>query len=798
MKRLILFGIWISLASILHAQTQQFEITGKVVNLQRQPVEFMHVVLMKSESSIYTFSVTDSLGEFRLVADEGTYVLRIGQFGQEFYLQPFVLQKDTLLVPIEVSESVALGGVAIQSNKNLVERKADRLVFNVENSASAVGGTALDALKATPLVRIQNETVSIVGKGEVLVMVDERPQRLSAEELTNLLKTIPADNIKSIEVITTPPAKYDAEGNGGLINIKLKTAKPNTWNANLGATYTQRTHAGGNVSGAFTYNRKRLSLQASVNIGTQDWLTTSDQRTFYPNETWKQTVINKSTERNLGLNLGTDYKIYKNWMTGVRYQGSFTDNHSHNNPFTERTNVNSGENGSFISSAVNSGNKAEMHAVNWFNTFHLDSSAILTTDFDYFNNKNSDRRSFSGSELDKNRIELPASYFSSTNANLNSTENYSVKADVEMPRKWASLTFGGKFSYTRTDNDLELVDYKTGTAVYDTNQANIFRYKEFNEAMYFSADKKIGDKWEIQAGLRIEATQTEGYSQNLDQTNRNNYLKFFPTAYLSYSPTDNHSISLSYSRRIRRPGFDYMNPFTVRSSPYYYSEGNPFLKPSVIDNLEISYIFRQNWVSSIYACHVSDFSQSIPILDEQTNVTRTVPLNYANEHQIGFSTSYHFNKWFWWDSFTGFNVNYQNVRSKIAEVASVDGFNGYIYSNNDFAANKDKTVMFSLNYGLQLPGRYQIFNISTIHILDLGIKFLFLNKSLTLGLAAQDVLNAQRPLIAYQTNGVKADIKDYNDTRSFRISVSYRFGDQSLGAKQRIFGNEEERGRMKM
>lgn len=794
MKRLIFLCMAAAIATV--AQSQTVTLTGKVLNREKMPVEFMNVVLLKNDSFPHAYALTDSLGAYRIATEAGRYTLRLEQFGKEFYRRPFVLRADTVLAPLEINESVVLGGVAIQAQKNLVERRADRLVFNVENSAAATGGTALDALKATPLVRVQNETVSLVDKGEVMVMIDGRLQRLSAEELAGLLKSIPADNIGSIEVITTPPAKYDAEGNGGLINIKLKTAKPGSWNANVGTAYSQRTHAGGTLQGAFNYNHKRLSLQFSANGGTQDWLTTSDRRTFYPDENWHLNIRDKARSRNMGLNFGADYKIMKNWTTGLKYLGSFTDNNSQNNPFTVRENAMSGAADSYISSAANSFNRTAMHAINWFNTFTLDSAGTtLSTDFDYFTHRNTDRRTFAGTELDQNRNELPGSYFSSENGNLNRVENYSGKADVEMPLKWLSLSFGGKFSYTRTDNDLNVTDYKTGAPVFDTVLSNRFSYKEYNESLYISANKKLGKKWQVQAGLRMEATQTEGYSQNLNQTHRNNYVKIFPTAYVAYSPDDNHSVSFSYSRRIRRPGFDYLNPFIVRSSPYYYSQGNPFLKPSIMDNVEFSYIHKQNWVTTVYGWYTANFSQTIPVLDQQTNITQSIPLNYANIYQVGLSTYYNFNKWFWWNSFTGFNVNYQKVQSKVGAVASPDGFNAYIYSNNDFAADKAKTVLFSVNYGLQLPGRYQIFKISTMHMLDLGMKFLFLNKSLTLGLAVEDVLNGQRPLIAYQTNGIKADIRDYNDTRSFRISVSYRFGNKNLPAKQRDFGNEEERGR---
>lgn len=688
--------------------------------------------------------------------------------------------------------------VTITGKKKLVERKVDRLIFNVENSVSATGGTALDALKVTPLVRVHDENVSIVGKGEVLIMIDDRIQRMSQDDLSGLLKSIPADNIKSIEVITTPPAKYDAQGDNGLINIKLKKAKPNSWNANFGGSYTQKNYAGGGLQGIFNYNKNRLSLQISANTNSQRLLITSESKIYYPNELWVMNVKNKSKENSMGLGFGSNFKISKRWSTGLKYLGNFTKELSTNNPLTTKFVNATGAVNSYILSAVNADNKPNMNSLNWNNIFKLDTVGTkITTDFDYFNYKKSDYSFYAGNELDNQREIIPLSFFSATNTNLNRIENYSGKVDVEMPIKWASLSFGGKYAFTNTDNDFVVFDNETGTPVLNTQQSNQFNYREYNEALYVSASKKLGEKWEAQTGLRMEATQTRGYSQNLKQTNKNDYVKLFPTAYVTYNPNDKNSLSLNYSRRIRRPNFDYLNPFVIRTSPYYYSEGNPFLKPSTINNLELSYVRNQKWVSSVYYSQVSDFSQELAILDRNTNITRSTPLNYANTYQIGISTYYNFNKWSWWNSFTGFNANYQNVKSKTDIIKSIDGYNAYLYSNNDFTLNKSKTTFFSINYGLQLPGRYQIFHISTMNILDVSVKFLFLDKKLTLTVTGQDLLNGQRSLIIYESNGIKTNFKRYGDTRGFKISFSYKFGNKELKpTHQRSFGNEDDRGRV--
>jgi len=791
MKKIIfLLFILLNQTNVL---SQQFSLKGKVINQNKEQIEFVTASLLKDNKIVESVS-TDSLGNFEMKAVKGNYKLLLEQFGTEYANKEIALNENIDLGTIEIKESLQLEGVTIKSRKKLIEQKVDRLVFNVENSVTATGGTALDALKSTPTVRVQNEVISIVGKGEVLVMIDDRIQKMTPEDLTVFLKSIPSDNIKSIEVITTPPAKYDAEGNSGLINIKLKMAKANSWNANIGSSYTQKTYAGGNLNGLFTYNQDKLSLQTSISKGTGKLLTNSESKIYYPNELWKQETANKSKNDFLSLSLGIDYKLSTKWSAGMSYLGSFNDRVSANNPFT--TIYNHDVPSSYIAADVKAENAPKMNAVNLHNTFALDTlGKSISVDFDYFNYQKNDSRFFSGNELDASKNVISNSYFSSTNSNLNKINNYSAAIDFTLPYSWADLSFGAKAFHTNTNNNLVVYDNETGNPVLNTNQSNVFNYKEYNQALYFSGSKKINPQWEMQIGLRSEATQTKGFSENLNQTNTNNYIKLFPTAYVTYVPNENNTFSLNYSRRIRRPDFDYLNPFMVKTSPYYYSEGNPYLKPSIIDNFEFSFIRNQKWVNSVYFSQVSDFGQELSIIDPVTNVTRSTPLNYANTYQIGFSTSYNFNKWSWWNSFTGFNLNYQNVKSKTAFIKSTDGHNGYIYSNNDFTVNPSKTFFLGLNYGLQLPGRYQIFNISTLNILDISVKVLALNKKLSLTLVGEDLLNAQKPLISYDSNGIKTNVKSYSDTRGFRISVSYKFGNENIKSKQANFKNEEERSR---
>ncbi|MCL1665431.1 TonB-dependent receptor [Elizabethkingia ursingii] len=779
-----------------YAIGQEYVLKGKVVNQYRDPLSFISISLLKDGKQLIGQSVTDSSGVFSFKATAGNYLLIFEQFGEEYDKKDVVLSQNCDFKEIIIDKSVMLKGVTITSKKKLIEQKVDRLVFNVENSSASQGMTGLDVLRNTPLVRVQNESVSIVGKGGVLVMIDDRLQRLSSEDLASLLKSISSDNIKSVEVITTPPAKYDAEGSNGLINIVLKKGRKDSWSASLGSSYIQKRNGGGGLNGVFNYNYKKLSINLSLSGSKQKLLTDSESNIFYPGDLWNLNVKNNSVNNNLSTGIGADYKITKNWTTGIKYLGSFTDNNSENSPLTSRFTSGSGSPYSYVSSNVMANNNPKMNSVNWFNSVNIDSlGATLTTDFDYFNYRKTDMLSTKGNELGSDMNTLPSTYFSTTNNNVNKIKNYSGKVDVEMPKSWGKLSFGGKFSFTQTDNDLSVYNNESGTPNLDINQSNFFNYKEYNEALYVSYNKKLSKQWDLQLGLRMEATQTTGYSRNTQQTNKNDYIKLFPTVFVTYTPHDNHSFSFNYSKRIVRPSFDYLNPFIVRSNPYYYTEGNPFLKPMIQDNIELSYLYKEQLGISVYYNIVAGFAQRVSIGDPQTNITRSIPLNYANSALTGFSAYYIYNKLKWWNSFTGFNVNYNNIKSKSEYIKSIGDFNGYFYSNNDFFVNKSKNLSFSANFWVQPKGLNQIFYISTFAGLDLSLKLLLLNKKLVLTAGIEDLFNSQIPTYTYYTNSIKNTIRRYNDTRGFRLSLTYRFGNKNIDKAQRKLGNEEEKRR---
>ena len=239
----------LSLLLIILFQNQvfsQIKISGQIKNEKNNPVEFIEIQLQNKDSIIFKSELTNAEGKFILETEKGEYSLLVRQLGGIYHKQKINVNQDTYIGIINITEKEQqLQEVVITSKKKLIEKKVDRLVFNVENSISASGGDAIDALKLTPRVKVQNEQISMIGKSGMLIMIDDRIIQLSGDDLINYLKTLKSDDIKSIEVITNPPAKYNAEGNSGILNIKLKKAKNDAWSASVRTLYQQASYPTG-------------------------------------------------------------------------------------------------------------------------------------------------------------------------------------------------------------------------------------------------------------------------------------------------------------------------------------------------------------------------------------------------------------------------------------------------------------------------------------------------------------------------------------------------------------------------
>lgn len=773
---------------------QSFQLQGQVVNSKQQPVEFMDVYLTSSTNSNTPHAYTDSLGNFTLQVLHGNYTLLLIEFGKQKYSQDLVVAQDMNLGKIQVDEGVLLDSITITAKKKLIERKVDRLVFNVENSVSASGGDALDALKVTPSVRVKSDNIALAGKSNVTILVDDRTIALSGEELIQFLKGITSDNIKSIEVITVPPAKYSAEGEGGLINIKLKKSAPHSWSNTSRTSYTQGTYPLFSLGNNFNYQQGKWSFLVDVSKLQNKTIYTNDMQYYYPEAYWKNMVYNRVHYNGFSSIVNMGYAISDKRKINVQYMGNSAT------PKIDgegNTLIYQQENGRLINrlpSVSQTKNKNYNHAFSASLVTQLDTlGKKYTLDaayFVYFTDKKS--KQTNQTRTGDNAL------INTTWLNNNSTqriENWATQLDFELPYTWATLEFGAKLSLTKTNSALAI------TMVEDlqplNQQVDQFTYWENTQALYFSGTKSFGEKWQVKAGLRAEATQNKGDSFSMDQVHRNKYSKLFPTVYVSYQLSGNHDLTLKYSKRIARPPYGNLNPARWYLNTTSYEEGNPFLQPAFNTNVELSHSYKKQFTTTLSYTHTTNGFGQLTIHNEEQNFQKFVRLNYysAAIANLNFYTSIDVVPW--WTNTLEFNTFYTETNMHTIYLKpKYSGWGAYFMSTSSFTLNAAKTLTAEISYEQDFASEYAGNKAGANANVTAGIKLSLLDKKLQCVLNANNILGTDRMLLSNTTQNVFQTFKQYYDTQYIRFSMSYSFGNKNIAVKKQNSSNEEEKERV--
>ncbi len=792
---LLLFILFFVFPSKLFSQ---IKISGQITE-KNNPIEFIEIQLQNKDSVIVKSELTNVDGKFTIVTEKGEYSLLVRQLGVIYHKQKININQDTFIGIINITKKAQqLHEVVITSKKKLIERKVDRLVFNIENSISATGGDALDALKITPNIIVQNESINMIGKNGLSVMIDDRIIPLSGADLINFLKTIKSDDIKSIEVITNPPAKYDAEGNSGLINLKFKKAKLDSWNATLNSTYKQATYPTISNGGSFNYQKKKISFFSNINYVNGSKKGIEEEKIIYSNQTWNNEFKRRTYANTLSGRFVFDYKITNKWSIGTQYLGSLNKPQTNQNDNSIINNNNTQKTDSLIISKSFDHKKIKSNSINLYSLVKIDSlGKTISFDADYFNYDNNINRNFNTQNTLSNNSPTINGYKSAENFGIQKINIYSGKVDLVNPLKWAKLTYGGKIYFSKTDYNNNYFDTKTGTPIFQTNQSNNFIYNENTQALYLSGNKKLSDKWEIQIGLRLENTQIKGNSITLNEVNTNNYLQFFPTTYIQYTASENNSFSLNYGKRLSRPRFNELNPFKVYYNPYSYTQGNPSLIPAYSNNIELQHSYKDMLVTKISFSNTTNGIGNPPFFDESTKVQYSLDLNYYTNNYYSLSENYIFSKYQWWESENQVNIYYETTHiTKDINLKDAKGFGAYFSTNNNFILNKNKTLKGEINFWYQAPQYEDIYKKQSASGFDLGIQYSMLNNKLQLAVIAQDIFRGDIDRAKTSSNNILYSYSDYNDRRFFRTSLTYKFGSQKINLKQRKLSNEEEKNRI--
>lgn len=776
--------------------SQPYTVKGIVINSKKATIEFA-VLSLFQEENLLNETVTDSLGFFEIqIENSGIYTLFLEYVGAERIQKKLNITQNLDLGIIEISEGTELESIVIEARRKQIEKKVDRIVFNVESSIQSSGNDALELLKITPRVKVENDAVSMIGKSSMMLMIDDRIVQLSGTDLTIFLQTLRSDDIQSIEVITNPPAKYSAEGNSGIINIVTKNNKVEVWNGSVQSSYRQTTYPSGGLGGNFNYKKDRFTFTFHTNNFIGSTAPVNSSIIEYPSMTWKENNQRRDSYNSFAGGLGIDYKISDKVSMGFNYRYTRNEIDLRSDLINSLINTTSQITDSLIITPGTQNIDTDLHTFNYHFIYKIDSlNRKLSFDFDYFNYDSHSSRTFNSTTYLPSNMNNPISFFAANNIGNQKIDNYSFNLDIEHPIKWVNLNYGVRFSGIETNSGFEYYNLTNGFPEFDTSQSNQFIYKENTQATYLSAQKEWSDQWETKIGLRLENTQTRGNSITLNEKHNVNYTKLFPTAYVSYVPDDAHSFSLSYSRRINRPGYSLLNPFRWIASAYSSEVGNPYLQPAFTDNLELEYMFKENFISSVYFSHTADDFEQLTIVNPETKIQETIPQNFIISKTFGLNQTVVFKPLSWWNINLNGTVYYSSTDSKVpVTLQYLKGWNGEFSINNDFTLNHSKTLFFNIRYSYVTKGVDNLDYNSSFNQLNASFKGMFFDKKLIVSLYGNDVLSSSRITWTGYSNGIKTVYRNYYDNRFLRLSLTYNFG-RSFQKENRKSRNTEELSR---
>jgi iron complex outermembrane receptor protein len=806
--RLLLLFLFSTL--IINADAQS-SVKGVLQDNSSEPVMFAHVGLYNpADSSLVKVETTNEEGKFHFInINAGSYFLKATFVGfSDFYLNSVQVEAkgETQLGTLTLeSQSNDLEAVTVTAQRSLVEVHADKTVFNVQGTINSTGTDAITLLRKAPAVTVDNQdNISVLGRAGVRVYIDGKQLPLAGDDLSNYLKNLPADQIDRIEIITSPGAKYEAEGNAGIIDIRLKKDKSIGANGSLSGTFTQGDLTRYNVNGSGNYRNKKMNvfgmLGYNVNDNYHNMIFQSYQNGLFMDEL-------NNTQNNgtiYSYRFGTDFFLKKNQTLGFLVGGNKVDGEEislNQIKISDQSTITS------IDSVLVAENEGVGDRTQ--NTFNInyryfgEKGRSLNLDLDY------------GTYQNKSQRFQPNRYYESENRdtlfseNINSfdtptdIEIYTAKLDYETNVKKGKLGFGGKYSRVETQNTFEVSDVLDGATAIDSSRSNSFDYEETVYAGYVSYATPLGKKVKFIGGLRAEQTISTGtltaFLPSLNEPPVNqNYLSWFPNAGISWQVKEMQSLSLNYGRRINRPDYNVLNPFRNQLSEISIEKGNPFLRPEIVNNIELGYTVNYKYNFKIaYSKTLDQITRLIGPDDVDPRAGFISWDNLATQSIISFNASLPVTIKKWWNAYFNLSVSHVDNQADYGEGAIVDVqvVSYTIYQAQTFNLPKGFKAEISGYYSG--PGVWGgVFKYDANWSLDVGLQKQFFNDKLKARLSASNIFNRFGWQGESSFNGLRSVGTGNFDNTTVSLSLNYNFGNQNIKSRRRKTGIEEESGRV--
>ncbi len=803
------------------AQDRNAGLKGSVTDEQGKPLESATVSLLRAkDSALVKVAVSTKQGHFefeKLVT--GKYLIRVSAIG----FQPFqstLIDLGTGGSPQELpaytmkAGSKSLSEVTVVARKPLIENKIDRTVVNVEAAPTNAGSTAMEVLEKSPGISVNNDgVVSLKGKQGVIVMMDGKPTYLSPADLANLLRNLPASAIDQIEIMPNPPARFDASGNSGVINIKTKKSRADGFNGSLSTGGTLGWYKRGNsylapfkqtTSVNFNYRKGKVNLFGNFNYNYREGKNElSLVRNFYEKNGNLNSVsssVNESNFRNNNytLKVGLDYYIDKKNVIGMVVNGFAFFGF----PQTQGTQSILDVDGMPLS-ILKSNSSSRLRFYNYstnLNYKHSFDSAgrELTMDFDYLGYNNSNRSLLITDVYNSGGTKLGGLTLRGDIPGV--IDIYSFKSDYVHPLK-DNMRFeaGFKTSFVSNDNEIVYDRDNNGTWVKD-DRSNHFIYRENINAAYASVNKKW-NKWSAQAGLRLENTIAKGNQVTTDSTFKRNYTSLFPTAFLNYELSKAHSLTLSYGRRIDRPNYQDLNPFIWFLDSLTFRKGNPFILPQYSHNIELRHTLLGKFTTTLNYTLTNDVISQIMKQNTDKRETYLTVDNVAQSKNIGIAINAPVNPAKWWNLNIFFNL--YNNQFTGSYYNSYTGKNDPIDLNyTSYMANVTNMFTFKQGWTAEVSGFYRARGLDQLGIsepmyfLNLGAQKQVLKGKGTLRMNLRDPFHWQRFKGSTRYSDIDVRVANTWDNRSLTLTFSYRFGKNTVAQARKRNNSVEEQNRV--
>ena len=779
---------------------------GQVKEANGNGLPYANIALIKADNGdLITGAVSDENGKFTIsTSASGKAKLSISSIGfvtlesEEIDLKPG-FQKN--FGSLEIKEELSsLDEVTVQSSRPDVIIEADRTIVNIEGTVLAEGNTALDVIGRSPGVYVDADgNINLNGRSGVIVLLDDRQTYMSAEDLANFLRAMPADNIKSIEVISNPPAKFDAEGAAGVLNIKLKKNTYNGTNGNIQAG-NQYNGLWAPFGGA-TVNIKRGKWTTNASLNYNEWSRFNDLDIFRRFQLenglseFDQSARLKLIRKNIFFSGVADYQINDKHSVGINLQASDQNGTEDGNSLTNISNP-----GSTDINFLEAINDSESGNGRLFTNLHyvgnLDTLGTkISADVDYTIMEATSLGLLSNqywinddiADLSRDRI---------------LTENemdYSIltaKADFTKPfGKGKTLETGVKGSWVKSDNILDLQRSEEEEPYRPDPNSNHFIYNENVLAAYASYKSPISKKLDFQLGLRAEYADIKGNSVTSNQVNTQEYLDLFPSFYLSHKVSDKYSINYNANRRITRPYYRLLNPFVFYIDPLTTEEGNPDLKPQYANNFEMSHVIKGTYQFTLGYSRTTDAFGQVMIQDEETRKSTIRMENYDKEENFSLRMMLPVDIAKWWNSSNMIHLYNNKYQSLIGtEMLDVSQFSYMLRSQHNLTLPKGfKIEMVGMYLSPFVDGQIKI---ESLAWMDAGVTKSFKDDKLTLTVNGTDLFRTQKFRGNISFDKINTDIRQYNNNQGIRVTLRWKFSQGENFKVSERSGSTEERDRL--